>query len=85
MPVGGYANEEIERLKVEMADSAMSDFRKLDERSQRVIEEVFSMDPRPAFSRKEPERVYGALVCGRDVRFVIDEGICRIIEIAMKK
>lgn len=82
---GGYATEMIERLQVEIADSAISDFKKLDERTQKVMEEVFSLDPRPAFSRKESERVYGAIVCGRDVRFVIDEGLCRVIEIGIMK
>ena len=43
--------------------------------------EALSLDPRPATQGGDPERVFGASLCGCNVRFTIAEGICRILEI----
>ncbi|MBC7980223.1 MAG: tRNA (N6-threonylcarbamoyladenosine(37)-N6)-methyltransferase TrmO [Armatimonadetes bacterium] len=77
----GYATEEIRRWDVKVDESAEADFVKLDERSRRVIKEVLSLDPRPAGGAGEAGRVYGASLCGRNVRFRFDGAICWILEI----
>jgi len=73
--VGGYAGESPPRLEVEGTEELSG----LDERDRQVIEEVLSLDPRPAGGRAEPNRVHGALLCGRNVRFVVHGEICRIL------
>jgi tRNA-Thr(GGU) m(6)t(6)A37 methyltransferase TsaA len=77
----GYAVDEIPRLDVEVGADAAGDFEKLPERSKRVIREVLSLDPRPATQTADSDRVFGALLCGCDVRFRITGAICLICEI----
>ena len=76
--VGGYANEPIQRLEVIVDETARENFLKLPERAQRVILEALSLDPRPAASPKEEGKVYGALLCGKNVMFGFADGVCRI-------
>ncbi len=71
---GGFAAEAPKRLQVE-AGGHLDDW---DDRDRRVVLEALSLDPRPAAGREEANREFGALLCGRNVRFCIDEGICRI-------
>jgi tRNA-Thr(GGU) m(6)t(6)A37 methyltransferase TsaA len=78
----GFAGDEIPRLKVELADEAVAAFGSLSPRDQAVIREVLALDPRPAVQTEDSNRVFGALLCGRDVRFIITDGVCRIVEIA---
>ena len=75
--IGGYAGETPERVRVEIEAGAKAGFEALDERSQRVICEVLSLDPRPAAGR-DVERTYGAELCGRNVRFRFEGGTCFI-------
>lgn len=82
---GGYAEESIPRLEVEMEAGAMEFFHLLEERSQRTIREVLSLDPRPAASPKMPDKVYGAELCGRNVRFRVEGQICWIVAIQDSK
>ncbi len=77
----GYAADEISRLSVEIEPAAMEDFQALDERSQRVIREALSLDARPAASPKAADKIYGAELCGRNVRFRVDEWTCWVVEI----
>ncbi len=79
----GYAADEISRLSVEIEPAAMADFQALDERSQRVILEVLSLDARPAASPKAADKIYGAELCGQNVRFRVDEEICWVVEIGV--
>ncbi len=79
--LGGYAEGEIERFEVEIGEAAEGKFDEMDERSQRIVREVLSLDVRPAASPEDSGRVYGVLLCGRDVRFLIEGGVCRIVEI----
>jgi hypothetical protein len=46
-----------------------------------LIQEALALDPRPATQTHDPNRVFGAILGGCDVRFVIADGICQIIEI----
>lgn len=77
----GFANDEIPRLVVEVADAAQADFSQLPDRAQALIREALSLDPRPAVRAEDSDRVFGALLCGRDVRFTVKRGICRIMEL----
>jgi tRNA-Thr(GGU) m(6)t(6)A37 methyltransferase TsaA len=77
----GFAGDEIPRLEVEIADAALEDFRQLPERSQSLIREALALDPRPAVRADDADRTFGALLCGRNVRFKIADGVCRIVEI----
>ena len=77
----GFARDDIPRLEIKLADEAVQAFGDLSQRDQSVIREALALDPRPAIRAEDSERVYGALLCGRDVRFIIAGGICRIVEI----
>lgn len=77
----GFASVEIPRLRVEIADSAALAFGKLPDRAQNLIREALSLDPRPAVRADESGRVFGALLCGKNVRFQIENDCCRIVEI----
>lgn len=77
----GFASDAIPRLTVEVANDAMDEFSRLPERAQAVIREALSLDPRPAVKTGEPDRVFGALLCGRNVRFTVNEDTCRILEL----
>lgn len=77
----GFAGDKIPRLQIEVADAAARAFASLPPRSQAVIREALALDPRPAVQTDDPHRVFGALLCGHDVRFSISDGVCRIIGI----
>jgi len=64
---------------VEIDDPAREDFEALPGRAQAVIREALACDPRPAAGAEEPGRVYGALLCGRNVRFTVEVGKCRVV------
>jgi len=72
----GFAPDEPRRLKVTSATSA---FDGLPKRSQRVIVEALSLDPRPPAGRDEPGRIHGAGLCGLEVKFQIEGDECRIV------
>jgi tRNA (adenine37-N6)-methyltransferase len=77
----GFAGDEIPRLKVELAKEALEPFASLPDRAQAVIREALALDPRPAVQAEDSDRVFGALLCGHNVRFTIADGVCRIVEI----
>ena len=78
---GGFAGEEIRRLEVVIENEARPVFDGLMPRAQSLVCEALSLDPRPAVQVENSERVFGALLCGHDVRFVVRDGVCRIVEI----
>ena len=80
----GFAGGEIPRLLIEVAGPAAADFANLPERSQAVIREALALDPRPAVLADDPQRVFGALLCGSNVRFTVANGVCRIVELAAR-
>lgn len=49
---------------------------------RRLICEVLSQDPRPAYQADEEARVYGMRLAGRNVRFRIAAGVAEVIEVA---
>ncbi len=79
----GYADSAPPRLAVVIAPNAREIFSQLPQRSQAVIRESFALDPRPATAADDPERVFGAGLCGCSVRFRIEGGICHVVEIVM--
>ena len=80
--LGGYAAEAPPRIPVEGLENLAG----MDERDLRVVEEVLSLDPRPPAGRDEPDRVFGAYLCGRNVRFrfvrsIDGEGLtCQVVD-----
>jgi len=78
---GGFAQEPIPRLQVEIAESAVAAFLELPPRAQAVIREALSLDARPPTRTEDAERVFGALLCDCNIRFTIGDGTCRVVEI----
>jgi tRNA (adenine37-N6)-methyltransferase len=76
----GFAADEIPRLAVVVADEAAAEFSALPERSRLVIRQALALDPRPAVCADDDARVFGATLCGVNVRFTISSGLCRILE-----
>jgi tRNA-Thr(GGU) m(6)t(6)A37 methyltransferase TsaA len=80
----GYASSEPARIPVTIDAAALDDFQKLPERARTLILEALALDPRPATTMTKAEdesRVFGADLCGCNVRFTIAAGICRLVEI----
>ena len=77
----GFAGPDIERLEVIVEESAAESFAELPDRAQAVIKEALSLDPRPAVQSEETGRVYGASLCEHEVRFIVGDDACRIVEI----
>lgn len=77
----GFASDPIPRLVVEPADAARDEFYRLPARAQSVIREALALDPRPAVQTDDASRVFGAILCGRNVRFTVQEGVCTILEL----
>jgi len=73
----GYATGPIPRLEVKTEDGAAEGFAALDERSRRIIIETLSLDPRPP-AAADKGKTYGALLCGRNVRFRVEGATCWI-------
>ncbi|MBC8126130.1 MAG: tRNA (N6-threonylcarbamoyladenosine(37)-N6)-methyltransferase TrmO [Gloeobacteraceae cyanobacterium ES-bin-144] len=78
----GFASDDIPRLLVEITSDAEETFSRLPVRAQRVIREVLALDPRPAVQSHDAERIFGASLCGKNVRFNVSYGVCRVMEIA---
>ena len=77
----GYAAGDIPRLEVVVDETARDAFDALPERAQRVIREALALDPRPAVRTENADRVFGALICGVNVRFTVAAGCCTIVGI----
>jgi tRNA-Thr(GGU) m(6)t(6)A37 methyltransferase TsaA len=77
----GFAGEGIPRLQVEVGEEAVLGFERLSARAQAVLREALALDPRPATLGEDPGRVFGASLCGCNVRFTVRDAVCRICEI----
>lgn len=75
---GGFAPEEPPRMEVRVEAAG---FDALPDRSRRVIVEALSLDPRPPAGRDEPGRVHGAELCGVEVKFRVEGGLCIILAV----
>ncbi len=78
----GFAGDGIPRLAVEIADEAAAEFSSLPQRAQSVIRQTLSLDPRPAVQADDIGRVFGALLCGHNVRFSVTNGVCLVKSIS---
>lgn len=78
---GGFAGKEIDRLSVTVDPSAKPTFDSLDPRDQATVVESLALDPRPAVQASDGQREFGVWMCGHNIRFVISDGSCLIIEI----
>ncbi|KAB2639717.1 MAG: tRNA (N6-threonylcarbamoyladenosine(37)-N6)-methyltransferase TrmO [Verrucomicrobia bacterium] len=77
----GFASEAPPRLQVSVHEDAQEAFERLPERAQAVLREALALDPRPATQTGDAARIFGADLCGCNVRFTIAAGRCRIVEI----
>jgi len=77
----GYAPEAPVRIPVEVDPDAEAAFSKLEPRAAKLIVQALSLDPRPATAATDEQRVFGADLCGANVKFRVIGGICRIIAI----
>ena len=68
----GYAVEAPTRKEVQIISECVQAFAKLSERDQSIIRETLALDPRPA-AHDDPTRIYGARMCGVNVRFRVGE------------
>ncbi len=76
---GGFAAARPPELEVAFTDEARADLSSLSEDEAAAVEETLAQDPRPAY-RGDDERVYGALLYGRNVRFTVSGGKVRVID-----
>ena len=79
---GGFAPEAPPRLPVTVHEDAGEAFSRLPARAQAVLREALALDPRPATQTADDARIFGADLCGCNVRFTIAGGICQIVAIA---
>jgi hypothetical protein len=61
---GGFAGESPERLSVRLAKGVAA----ISEARYQMISDSLAADPRPAY-HDDPERVYGCLIAGYDVKW----------------
>lgn len=78
---GAYAADEPARLEVRVADEAGREFERLPERARLLLQEALSLDPRPATAGGDPARIFGADLCGCNVRFRVSGEMCEIVQI----
>lgn len=78
--VCGYAAESPRVLAVSIDSAAAEAFEQLSQRDQNIIRECLALDPRPAVHH-DPQRSYGAFLCGVNVRFQVADTV-RILEIS---
>jgi len=79
----GFAGGEIPRLEVSVAESARAKLEALPDRARSLIHEALSLDPRPSVQKGDEGRIFGALLCGHDVRFTVSGGGCTIVELVV--
>jgi tRNA-Thr(GGU) m(6)t(6)A37 methyltransferase TsaA len=78
----GFAPSPPARLQVRWRAGALSAAQRHSAALQQIVEEVLSFDPRPAY-QDDPERIYGVLLDGCNVRFRIDGESVEIVELAV--
>lgn len=77
----GFAGEEMPRLEVRLGEHACPHFERLPARARQLILEALALDPRPPVQRGDEGRIFGALLCGHDVRFRVSGSSCTIVEL----
>ncbi len=79
--LGGFASTAPLPLPVTVQATASAAFAGLPARDQALIREALALDPRPATQTADASRIFGADLCGCNVRFMIAEGVCQIVAI----
>jgi tRNA-Thr(GGU) m(6)t(6)A37 methyltransferase TsaA len=79
--LGGFASTAPPLMPVTVQASASAAFAGLPARAQALIREALALDPRPATQTEEASRIFGADLCGCNVRFTIAGGVCHIVAI----
>jgi tRNA-Thr(GGU) m(6)t(6)A37 methyltransferase TsaA len=77
----GFALEPPQRLRVMWQPQALQQVEKISSELRALIEDVLGYDPRPAY-QDEPERVYGMLLGGANVRFRIRGNAIEIVDVS---
>jgi len=75
--VGGFATEPPTKMIVEFPDEVRA---LLTEEERNLLEEVLSVDPRPAYH--DDEREYGCLISGWQVRWHVIDGTVKVLSMA---
>ncbi|MDD2243064.1 MAG: tRNA (N6-threonylcarbamoyladenosine(37)-N6)-methyltransferase TrmO [Dysgonamonadaceae bacterium] len=75
---GGFSDDMSEKeLQVIFPDVLL---KLIDEEKRKTLLKVLSKDPRPSY-QEDPERIYGIAFAGKDVRFIVNGGILKVIEV----
>ncbi|MBB5351192.1 tRNA-Thr(GGU) m(6)t(6)A37 methyltransferase TsaA [Haloferula luteola] len=72
---GGYAEEVPMRMPVVGVEKLEG----MRARDREVVVEALSLDPRPAAGRAEVGREFGVGMCGKNVKFRVEDGECQIL------
>jgi len=78
--LGGFAENSPEKLAVIFPESLKSD---LSDKEILLITETLATDPRPAY-HSDPEREYGCLLAGREVKWRADNRCVTVLKISLK-
>lgn len=78
----GFATKPPALLPVTVSDAAVGIYGRLSKRARSVIYECLAQDPRPAVQSGREDKVFGARLCGHDVRFRIRKEGCEIVSIS---
>ena len=68
-------------VEVEIDEAAATRFDSLPPRARSLVTEALSLDVRPAVRMDDSGRVFGAHLCGYNIRFVMEDPTCRILAI----
>ena len=75
---GGFASEPARpTLEVEIPPALLE---RLSPDRREALRDVLALDPRPRY-QQDPDRVYGFLFAGREVRFTVDGDRLRVVDI----
>ncbi len=76
---GSFAQEKSDvRIKVTVPYDLLV---KVCEDKREALIEVLALDPRPGYKHDDPNKVYGFEFAGKEVKFVVDNGVLRVIDI----
>lgn len=76
--VGGFTQSLPDRsLSVEVSDELLL---RVPENKRSTLTAILSQDPRPSY-QNDPERVYGFVFAGLEVRFIVCEGVLTVVSI----
>ena len=75
---GGFTgNEKPELLNVEIPDALLS---RIPTVHRAALTEILAQDPRPHY-HNDPDRIYGFPFAGMEVRFRVDGGVVKVVEV----